>query len=199
MGSVMKYQSLALYCGSSVGNNPAYAEEAARFGELCARKSLTLYYGGGSIGLMAAAADAALSHGGRVIGVAPDFFTKGKILATNLSEMIMVKTMSERKQLLEERADAFVVFPGGFGTMDEFFEMVTDAQLGMHFKPIVIYNYNGYYDLLIQLLDKFLAEGFLHPFHHRLVVYADNLDDLFRVIDNYENTNDHTWLKKIKQ
>ena len=194
----MKYQSLALYCGSSTGNNPAYAEEAARFGEMCARKSLTLYYGGGSIGLMAAAANAALSHGGRVIGVAPDFFTKGTVLSTNLTEMVLVNTMSERKQLLEQRADAFVVFPGGYGTMDELFEMITDAQLGMHFKPIAVYNYLGYYDLLIKQLDKFLEEGFLRPFHHSLLITAENLEELFAKLDAYENTNDHTWLEKIK-
>ena len=194
----MKYTSLALYCGSSAGNNPAYAQEAARFGKLCALKQLTLYYGGGSIGLMGAAAEASLNHGGKVIGVAPDFFAKGEVLATNLTEMIMVKTMSERKQLLEQRADAFVVFPGGYGTMDELFEMITDAQLGMHFKPIAVYNYLGYYDLLIKQLDKFLEEGFLRPFHHSLLITAENLEELFAKLDAYENTNDHTWLEKIK-
>ena len=194
----MKYKSLALYCVSSTGKNPAYAHEAARFGKMCAIKSLTLYYGGGSIGLMGAAAKASLEHGGKVVGVAPDFFTKGEVLATNLTEMIMVKTMSERKQLLEERADAFVVFPGGYGTMDELFEMVTDAQLGMHYKPIAIYNYLGFYDLLIRQLDKFLEEGFLRPFHRDLLIHAENLDELFYRLDTYENTNDHTWLEKIK-
>lgn len=194
----MKYTSLALYCGSSAGNNPAYAQEAARFGKMCALKQLTLYYGGGSIGLMGAAAEASLSHGGKVIGVAPDFFARGEVLANNLTEMIMVKTMSERKQLLEERADAFVVFPGGYGTMDELFEMVTDAQLGLHFKPIAIYNYMGFYDLLIQQIDKFMEEGFLRPFHRSLLIHAENLDELFYKLNIYENTNDHTWLDKIK-
>ena len=194
----MKYQSLALYCGSSVGNNPAYAREASRFGEMCAQKSLTLYYGGGSIGLMGAAANAALDNGGKVIGVAPDFFTKGEVLATNITEMILVKTMSERKQLLEEKADAFVVFPGGYGTMDELFEMITDAQLGLHFKPIAVYNYLGFYDLLLKQLDKFMEEGFLRPFHHSLLISAGNLEELFEKLDAYENTNDHTWLEKIK-
>lgn len=194
----MKYQSLALYCGSSTGNNPAYAKEAARFGKLCAEKSLTLYYGGGSIGLMGAAANEALAHGGKVIGVAPDFFTKGEVLATNITEMILVKTMSERKQLLEQKADAFVIFPGGYGTMDELFEMITDAQLGLHFKPIAIYNYLGFYDLLLQQLEKFMHEGFLRPFHHSLLISAGSLDELFEKLDAYENTNDHTWLEKIK-
>jgi hypothetical protein len=194
----MKYKSLALYCGSSAGNNPAYAQEAARFGKLCAQKQLTLYYGGGSIGLMGAAAKASLEDGGKVIGVAPDFFAQGTVLADNLTEMILVKTMSERKQLLEERADAFVVFPGGYGTMDELFEMVTDAQLGLHFKPIAIYNYMGFYDLLIQQLDKFMEEGFLRSFHRELLIHAENLEELFYKLNAYENTNDHTWLDKIK-
>ena len=194
----MKYQSLALYCGSSTGNNPVYAREAARFGKMCAQKSLTLYFGGGSIGLMGAAAEACLSKGGKVIGVAPDFFTQGEILATNLTEMILVKTMSERKQLLEEKSDAFVVFPGSYGTMDELFEMVTDAQLGMHTKPIVIYNYMGYYDFLLRQLDKFMEEGFLRPFHHSLLLNASNLEELFYKLDTYENTNDRSWLEKIR-
>lgn len=194
----MKYQSLALYCGSSTGNNPVYAREAARFGKMCAQKSLTLYFGGGSIGLMGAAAEACLSKGGKVIGVAPDFFTQGEVLATNLTEMILVKTMSERKQLLEEKSDAFVVFPGSYGTMDELFEMVTDAQLGMHTKPIVIYNYMGYYDFLLRQLDKFMEEGFLRPFHHSLLLNASNLEELFYKLDTYENTNDRSWLEKIR-
>lgn len=194
----MKYQSLALYCGSSTGNNPVYAREAARFGKMCAQKSLTLYFGGGSIGLMGAAAEACLSKGGKVIGVAPDFFTQGEVLATNLTEMILVKTMSERKQLLEEKSDAFVIFPGSYGTMDELFEMVTDAQLGMHSKPIVIYNYMGYYDFLLRQLDKFMEEGFLRPFHHSLLLNASDLEELFYKLDTYENTNDRSWLEKIR-
>lgn len=194
----MNYKSLALYCGSSTGNNPVYAREAARFGKMCAQKSLTLYFGGGSIGLMGAAAEACLSKGGKVIGVAPDFFTQGEVLATNLTEMILVKTMSERKQLLEEKSDAFVIFPGSYGTMDELFEMVTDAQLGMHTKPIVIYNYMGYYDFLLQQLDKFMEEGFLRPFHHSLLLNASDLEELFYKLDTYENTNDRSWLEKIR-
>jgi uncharacterized protein (TIGR00730 family) len=194
----MNYKSLALYCGSSTGNNPVYAREAARFGKMCAQKSLTLYFGGGSIGLMGAAAEACLSKGGKVIGVAPDFFTQGEVLATNLTEMILVKTMSERKQLLEEKSDAFVIFPGSYGTMDELFEMVTDAQLGMHTKPIVIYNYMGYYDFLLRQLDKFMEEGFLRPFHHSLLLNASDLEELFYKLDTYENTNDRSWLEKIR-
>lgn len=195
----MKYKSLALYCGSSSGVRPEYAEEAARFGKMCAEKSLKLYYGGGGIGLMGEAARASMENGGEVIGVAPDFFATGNVLATNITQMIHVKTMSERKQILEKSADAFVVFPGGYGTMDELFEMITDAQLGLHYKPVAIYNYLNYYDFLLKQIDKFLEEGFLRPFHHRLLTSATTLDELFEKLDNYENTNDHSWLEKIKK
>lgn len=195
----MKYSSLALYCGSSSGNRPEYAREAALFGAACADRSLTLYYGGGSIGLMWEAARAAMDNGGAVVGVAPDFFARGTVLATNLTEMVYVQTMSERKQYLERNADAFVVFPGGYGTMDELFEMITDAQLGLHSKPVAIYNFMGYYDLLLKQMDKFLEEGFLRPFHHSLLISADNMDELFRKLDAYEDTNDRSWLDKIKK
>lgn len=195
----MKYKSIALFCGSASGENPIYAQEASKFGKACAERGLTLYYGGGRIGLMGAAADAAMANNGKVIGVAPDFFAKGPVLSDNITEMIYVKTMSERKQLIEQKADAFVIFPGGFGTMDELFEVITDAQLGLHYKPVLIYNYNGFYDALIAQIDKFLAEGYLRPFHYGLLIKATNLDELFDGLENYTNPNDHTWLSKIKQ
>ncbi len=194
----MKYKNIALYCGSSTGNNPAYAEEASKFGSMCAERGITIYYGGGSIGLMGAAAQASLDKGGNVVGVAPKFFKEGEVLANNLTEMIIVESMSQRKQLLEEKSDAFVVFPGGYGTMDELFEMITDAQLGLHNKPVAIYNYLGFYDFLLKQLDRFLEEGFLRPFHHSLLITATNLDELFNKLDNYVNTNDISWLEKIK-
>lgn len=195
----MKYESIALFCGSSAGDNPIYAQQAAEFGKMLAQKGLTLYYGGGNIGLMGAAADATMANHGKVIGVAPDFFAKGAVLSDSITEMILVKTMSERKQLLEQRADAFVVFPGGYGTMDELFEIITDAQLGLHFKPVAVYNPNGYYDMLLAQLERFSEDGFLRPFHKDLLINANTLEELFDKLDHYENTNDHTWLEKIKR
>ena len=195
----MKYKSIALFCGSAVGNNPIYAQQASEFGKRLAEKDITLYYGGGKIGLMGIAGDAAMENGGTVIGIAPDFFAKDSVLADSITEMIYVKTMSERKQMLEKIADAFVIFPGAYGTMDELFEIITDSQLGLHFKPVVIYNPNGFYDLLLKQLDKFSEEGFLRPFHKTLLICASTIDDLFDKLDHYENTNDHSWLDKIKQ
>ena len=119
-------------------------------------------------------------------------------MADNISEMIFVKTMSERKQLLESRADAFVVLPGGYGTMDELFEIITDAQLGMHTKPVALFNPNGFYDLLIAQLQRFCDEGFLRLFHHELLITANTLEELFTGLDNYQNSNDRSWLEKVR-
>ncbi len=195
----MKYNSIALFCGSSAGENPIYAEQAALFGSMVAQQKLTLYYGGGSIGLMGCAADAAMSHGGTVIGIAPDFFSKGNVLSDRISELIFVKTMSERKQMMEEKADAFVIFPGGYGTMDELFEVLTDAQLGFHNKPVLVYNFNHFFDPLLAQMDHFCNEGFVRPFHKGLLLSATTLEGIFEALNGYENTNDRNWLSKIKQ
>lgn len=195
----MKISSLALFCGSSEGVNPLYGETAAQLGAMCADKGLTLYYGGACLGLMDKAAQAALAHHGRVVGIAPSFFSKNVVLAKDISEMIMVNSMSERKQMMEKLADAFVVLPGAYGTMDEFFELITDAQLGMHHKPVAVLNVNGYYDHLIAQLDRFRQDGFLREFHHQLLVVAENLEELFQKLEAYENSNDPQWLDKIKE
>lgn len=194
----MKVNSIALFCGSSEGKNPLYCQLAYQFGKMCAERNITLYYGGGAIGMMGAAAKGAMENGGSVIGVAPTFFKKGAVLAEDITQMIYVKTMSERKQLLECNADAFVTLPGGYGTMDELFEIITDAQLGMHFKPVALFNPNGFYDLLLAQLDRFCDEGFLRLFHHGLLINATTLEELFLGLENYESTNDHTWLDKIR-
>lgn len=194
----MKINSIALFCGSSTGNNPKYAQLAYDFGKYCAEKKLVLFYGGGAIGLMGAAAQGSMENGGTVIGIAPTFFKKGLVLSDNITQMIYVQTMSERKQLLETNADAFVALPGGYGTMDELFEVITDAQLGIHHKPIALFNPNGFFDLLIAQLNHFQDEGFLRDFHRKLLIDASSLEDLFVALEQYENTNNQTWLEKIR-
>ena len=191
-------KSLCLFCGSAAGNNPLYIETAKRLGTHCAEQGITLYYGGACIGLMDAAATATMNAGGTVIGITPDLFDKDVVQAKNITQLIIVKSMSERKQLLEKSADAFVAMPGGFGTMDELFELLTDTQIGQHHKPVAILNVAGYYDLLIQQLDRFVADGFLRPFHRDLLLIANDVDDLFEKFRNYQNTNDPEWLKRIR-
>lgn len=195
----MNYKSLALYCGSSEGNNPNFIELAKEFGRRCAQRNLTLYYGGACIGLMGAAEKEMRAHGGRVVGIAPKFFAEGAVLDPTLDKMILVDSMSERKQLMEKYADGFVIFPGSYGTLDEFFEMMTDAQLGLHNKPVVILNADGYYDPLLDQLKRCREYGFLRSFHYDLFVVAKDLDELFDKLDNYVNTNSRSWLDKIKK
>jgi uncharacterized protein (TIGR00730 family) len=165
-----------------MGKDKRYAQVAHEFGTRCAEEQVTLYYGGGCVGLMGVAADAALAKGGKVIGIAPDFFAKGTILSLSITELILVKTMSERKQQLESLADAFVVLPGSLGTMDEFFEVLTNTQLGLHQKPVVLLNAYGYYDGLLSQIARFRDEGFLHPAHHDLLLTAASVEELFSLL-----------------
>lgn len=194
----MKIKSIALFCGSASGKNVKYSDLAKEFGQYCAMHNIVIYYGGACIGLMGDAASASLALKGNVIGIAPDFFTKGAVLSNELAEMMLVKTMSERKQMFESLADAFVILPGSYGTMDEFFEVITDAQLGLHNKPVAILNAFGYYDHLIAQLKHFQEEGFLRSFHYDLLLIAEEIPDIFFQLDNYECQNDRDWLDKIK-
>lgn len=189
-------KSLALFCGSQEGNTPCYVQLATDFGIRCAERGLTLYYGGARLGLMRAAAEAAMQHGGRVVGIMPQIFADSVVVADNITEMVRVNSMSERKQTMERLADAFVALPGSFGTMDELFEILTDAQLGLHNKPVVILNAFGYYDFLLNQLSKFEEAGFLRPFHHGLLLTATTVDEVFEKIAAYKNPNDEAWLAK---
>jgi len=195
----MKINSIALFCGSAEGFHPKYKELAAAFGQRCAEKQITLYYGGAALGLMKAAADASRTSSGKVVGIAPSFFSDTTVIDTTLEELIRVDSMSERKQMLEHYADAFVTIPGSYGTMDEFFEVLTDAQLGLHHKPVAILNAFDYYSPLIKQLEIFKNEGFLRDFHFDLLIIATNIDELFDKLEHYENSNDRHWLDKIKK
>lgn len=189
-----KIESVALFCGSADGRGERYLQLAAAFGEECAKRQMLLYYGGAKLGLMNAAATAAINAGGKVVGIVPEFFSNEAVVAQNITELVYVKSMSERKQLMEKRADAFAVLPGAFGTMDEFFELITDAQLGFHSKPIAVLNQFGYYDFLEKQLQLFKDEGFLRPFHYGLVVFASSVTELFDKIENYHYCNDKQWV-----
>jgi uncharacterized protein (TIGR00730 family) len=195
----MKMNSIALFCGSADGFDVRYRELAVAFGRLCAQKQITLYYGGAALGLMKAAADACRAHKGHVIGIAPSFFSNSTVIDNTLENLYLVDSMSERKQTMERLADAFVALPGSYGTMDELFEVITDAQLGLHHKPVAILNAYGYYSPLIEQLAIFKNEGFLKDFHYNLLIVASTLDELFEKLENYENTNDRHWLDKIKK
>ena len=156
-------QSICVFCGSSPGRHPGYLKLASELGELLARRKLTVVYGGGRVGLMGAVADAALGAGGRVIGVIPQLLLDREVGHAGLSELRIVSTMAQRKLLMGDLADAFISLPGGIGTMDELFEAWTWTQLGLHEKPSGLLNHEGYYDPLIEFIDRAVQEGFLQP------------------------------------
>lgn len=169
-------KSLCVFCGSSPGRRPAYAELAAHVGQLVARRGLTLVYGGGRVGLMGTLADAALAAGGRVVGVIPQMLIDREVGHAGLSQLHVVRTMSERKLLMGDLSDSFLALPGGIGTMDELFEAWTWTQLGLHRKPCALLNQDGYYDPLLQFLDRAVEQGFLQPQYREALLVAGDAE-----------------------
>ena len=170
----MTLNSVCVFCASSIGAKPIYAESARRFGDALAARGITLLFGGGCVGLMGVIADAAIGAGGRAIGVIPRALVDREIAHRGLTRLHVVETMHERKQLMADLADAFVLLPGGFGSWDEFCEVVTWAQLGIHRKPLGVLNVAGYYDPMLAMADRAVAEGFVSAVQRdRLVVDDD--------------------------
>jgi uncharacterized protein (TIGR00730 family) len=157
--------SVCVYCGSSTGNHPRYRDAAETLGREIAENGLRLVYGGGGVGLMGVLCDSVIRHGGKVTGIIPGFLREREAHRGGLDELFVVESMHERKQMMFERADAFVILPGGFGTLDELFEMVTWRQLDLHDKPIVLVNVAGYWDPLLGLVKRQVDEGFVRPRH----------------------------------
>ena len=171
---------ICVFCGSSAGSHPGYAEAAKSLGALLAARGMVLVYGGGNVGLMGAIADATLAANGEVIGVIPQFLVRKELAHTGVADLRVVASMHERKALMAELSDAFLALPGGYGTWDEFCEVLTWTQLGLQRKPCGILNVRGYYDSLLKLLDHAVEEQFLRP-SHRAMVLAD--DDAGRLLD----------------
>ena len=168
---------VAVYCGSANGSNPAFLAEAQSLGAALAAAGLGLVYGGASVGLMGAVADAALAGGAEVIGVLPDVLAGNEIAHKGLTRLELVATMHERKARMAELADAFLVLPGGYGTLEELLEVVTWAQLRMHAKPVILVNTAAYWDGLLKFLDSAVAAGFLKVKNRELLRVAGNAID----------------------
>lgn len=158
----MTFESIAVFCGSKTGNNPLFAAHATNLGYLLAEKNITLIYGGGNKGLMASVANAVMEKSGKVIGIIPQILTEWEHQHEGITELIVVETMHVRKRMLYEKCDAAIILPGGYGTLDEVFEMLTWNQLSIHDKPIFILNSGGFYDGLLLHVDKMMGEGFLY-------------------------------------
>ena len=172
-----------MFCGSSAGRSPHYREAAARLGTLLAERAIGLVYGGASVGLMGAVADAALAGGGEVIGVLPEGLFDREVAHPGLSELVLVGSMHERKARMAELADGFLALPGGIGTLDELFDIWSWAQLGLHAKPIGLLDLGGFFQPLLTFLDQQVREGFVHPSH---VALATVDDDLPRLLDRLQ-------------
>ena len=173
---------MAVYCGSAYGNNPAFRAEATALGAAIAAAGLGLVYGGASVGLMGAVADAALAGGAEVIGVLPDVLAGKEIAHDGLTTLELVSTMHERKARMAELADAFLILPGGYGTLEELLEAVTWAQLRLHAKPCILINTAGYWDGLLTFLDSTVEAGFLKAKNRKLLRVAGNAGEALRLV-----------------
>jgi uncharacterized protein (TIGR00730 family) len=177
-------KAISVYCGSSFGKDSSFREGATELGELLARRNITLVYGGGKVGLMGVVADAVIGSGGRAIGVIPKFMTDRELEHEGLSELIVVKTMHERKMKMAELSDGFIAMPGGFGTFEEIFEAITWGQLKIHEKPCAFYNIKGYYDLLRKFIAKAIEENFInHSYETSIMFSADPIE----IIEGFKN------------
>lgn len=193
-------KNIAVYCGSSQGNKKIYAEKAYELGKLLAENNIGLVYGGGNIGLMGIIADSVLENGGEVIGVIPDLLTGKEIAHEGLTELIVVKDMSERKNLMAEMSDAFIAMPGGFGTFDEILEVLTYYQLGISKNPVGFLNVDEYYNPLMQLFDNALDSQFMKPQHrYNMVVEEEPHSLLDKIINFNPESIEENWIAKLKE
>lgn len=179
-------KSICVFCGSRLGSKPIYRETAKSVGQLIAQQQLRLVYGGGNIGLMGVVADAVLEHGGDVVGVIPGHLQEKEVGHAGLTELHVVSTMHERKALMANLSDAFIALPGGFGTFEEFCEILTWAQLDLHRKPCGLLNVDGFYDPLLTLFDRAVDDGFLRPEYRSMVLAATDADELLMRMRAYK-------------
>lgn len=188
---------IAVFCGSSSGSNGIYKEHAVKLGRALAGKSIELVFGGGKVGLMGVLADAALEAGGRVVGVIPGFLNIKEVAHEGVSELITVSSMHERKALIYEISDGFIALPGGFGTLDELFETLTWGQLGLHRKPVGIFNINGYFSDVLKAIDSMVREGFLKEINRNMVLESDRIGELLERMETYQAPSVPKWIDLI--
>ncbi len=192
---IKNIKALAVFCGSSLGNDEAYMADARAVGKLLATHNIRLVYGGSRMGMMGTVADSVLNEGGQVTGVLPTFIKNKEIAHEGLTELIEVDSMQERKMTMHNISDATIIMPGGYGTLDKMFEFLTWAQLGIHKKPIGIYNSNGFYNHLIQFLDGAVANGFLRRSNREILLVEEDVEKLLFQMDQYTGPEKPEWMK----
>jgi len=187
---------ITVFCGSSFGNEKNYETQAFKLGKIMAENNYELVYGGAKVGLMGSVADGVLNHNGKVFGVLPSFLMTKEIAHDRLTELFIVESMHERKTKMNDLSDGIIALPGGFGTLEEFFEILTWAQLGLHKKPIGILNIDGFYDLLLAFVVNMVDKGFLKPINHQMILVSDDATDLLDKMKNYVAPEVGKWIKK---
>lgn len=186
---------ICVYCGSREGNRPAYREAATSLGRLLAGQGIGIVYGGAGVGMMGALAAAALAAGGEVTGIIPEALVARELGNQNLTQLHIVASMHERKAMMAESSDAFVALPGGLGTLEELFEILTWAQLGFHDKPVAVLNVEGYYSGLLELVDRAVESGFVPPGHRRFLLDADTPEGLLSALREYRAPSRDRWMR----
>lgn len=180
--------NICIYCGSSPGNKNSILEHARIFGRMMAERNHTLIYGGSSLGVMGTIADSVMVNGGEVIGVIPENLFKKEVAHQGITRLVTVKDMHQRKSHMAELADAFIAFPGGFGTMEELFEIITWNQIGLLTKPVHIMNIDGYYDSLVDMMDHAVEAGFIKPENRKIIRVAETLEQCLKFCEMAEKT-----------
>jgi hypothetical protein len=189
-------KSIVVFCGSSEGVNVVYASNAYELGETFAKKNIQLVYGGAKIGIMGKVAEGVLTNGGKVIGVIPEFLTLKEVFHEGLTELIVTQNMQQRKLKMHDLSDGIIMLPGGFGTLEEFFEMLTWSQLGLHQYPIGILNANGFYDPLLKMMQQMVTEGFVKNDNLNTILVDTNIENLLEKMKQYQPLPTPKWIKK---
>jgi uncharacterized protein (TIGR00730 family) len=185
---------ICVYCGSGPGKNPKFVKAATAFGKILASNGIGLVYGGGNVGLMGIVADAVLADNGEVIGVIPRSLVDRELAHARLTELVVVETMHERKQRMHDLSDGFIALPGGFGTLDELFEALTWAQLGMHGKPCGLYDVDGFWAPLRALVERQVAEEFVRPHHAMMLLHNNDPEALLDAFAAYRAPEVTKWI-----
>jgi len=194
----MELRSVAVYCGSSLGIDPALVTAATELGEVLAAQEIALVYGGGRVGLMGVVADAVLASGGEVTGVITEALAAREVAHHGVTDLVVVSTMHERKAIMSARSDAFIALPGGYGTLDELFEAVTWTQLGVHAKPCGLLDTTGFFDHLLSFLDVAVEQGFVRAEHRHLVVRERDASVLLDGLRAWQPVSTDKWIDGVR-
>ncbi|GGA93945.1 MULTISPECIES: LOG family protein [Mucilaginibacter] len=188
-------KSICVFCGANFNGDPALKQAIELLAEVMVSRNITLVFGGGKVGVMGLMADAVLSRGGKVIGIIPQFLMDKEVGHTGLTELHIVENMHQRKQMMNDLSEGIITLPGGWGTLEEFFEVLTWLQLGLHNHPIGLLNVNGFYDLLLKQMDVMVEQRFLKPTNRELILTSGDPIELVNLMDNFDVKPDEVWFK----